>query len=131
MNLFEAAVIPSMLLGAIVGGVLCKSFGIFAAIGGVVAGLFAGGFFVMFLMAVFATLWNIARKRPRTEATEEEMATITRTAVKGIFIGIILSGITGFVIVWYDGLIFAGVLAIMTAFISVANEYLEKSGDST
>jgi hypothetical protein len=130
MNLFEAAVIPSVPLGAIIGGVLCKSFGILATVGGVFAGMIAGGFFgwlyaylVMFLMAVFCTLWNVVRKRPRLEASEEEMANITRTGIAGIFIGIIGSGVVGFMVVWYDGLIAAGVLAVVTALVSVVKEY--------
>jgi len=42
MNLFEAGILPSIPLGAIIGGVICKSFGVSATIGGIIGGGIVG-----------------------------------------------------------------------------------------
>jgi hypothetical protein len=58
MNVFEAGILPGIGLSGIIGGVVCKSYGVTAVVGGVVGemfvGVFAGwvyGFVIIFLQA--------------------------------------------------------------------------------
>ena len=126
MTLIEAGVLSGIPIGGIVGGVLCKSFGILATIGGAALGVIAGGFLgvlyvfcVMFLAAAFSVLWNATRKRPNTEPSEEEVEYIDRVARFPVFVSLIGSTFIGFKEVWYNGLIFSGILAVFVAFYSV------------
>ena len=65
MNTFEAGIISAIPAGGIIGGLLCKSFGLFATIGGVIAGMVAGGFagwvygfLVIAITAAFGGIWQ-------------------------------------------------------------------------
>ncbi|MHC4783798.1 MAG: hypothetical protein ACYTE0_12230 [Planctomycetota bacterium] len=126
MTLIEAGVLSGIPIGGIVGGLLCKSFGILATIGGAALGVIAGGFLgvlyvvcVMFLAAAFSGLWDAARKHPNTEPSEEEVAYIDRVARFPVFVSLIGSTFIGLKEVWYNGLIFSGILAVFVAFYSV------------
>lgn len=126
MNLFEAGVLPGIPIGGIVGGILCKSFGTLATVGGVITGLFIGGFvgwlyagIIIFLISFLSVLWNAVAKHPNLETTEEEYLIINRTARLAISIALIGSTIVSFKEVWYNGLILAAILAVFIAFIAV------------
>ncbi len=132
MNLFEAGILPSIPLAAIIGGVLCKSFGVLATIGGVIgggiAGFFAGwlyGFLIIILMAVLTIPWKAIRRIPGVfEISFEEQDYLTRTASLGIMVGIICSGIIGFAAGWLHGVIAVIISAVITAFVAVVGAQL-------
>ena len=126
MNLFEAGMLPGIPIGGIIGGVLCRSLGILATIGGVCVGAIAGGFLgwlyaacIIFLISIFSLIWNAIRKRPNLEATEDEYLTIKNITIVPIIIALIGSTIVGFREVWYNGIILSGILAVIISFQSV------------
>jgi len=126
MNLFEAGALPGIPIGGIIGGILCKSFGTLATLGGVFAGMIAGGFLgwlyaflILFLLAVFATLWNAACKRPKADISEEEGENLSNVTKLPIAMALISSTIVGFKETWTRGLVLAGVLAVLIALLSV------------
>ena len=127
MNLFEAGILPSIPLGAIIGGVLCKSFGVLATIGGIVgggiAGLFFGwlyGFLIILLMAAFTIPWKLIRKAPDPMGlTDKEQDYLTRSSTLGIIAGITIAGIIGLTYSWVHGLIAVFIAAVITAFVAV------------
>ncbi|MCK4850505.1 MAG: hypothetical protein KAT11_04095 [Phycisphaerae bacterium] len=134
MNLFEAAILPAVPCGAIVGGLLCKSYGVLAAIGGVlvggIAGFFVGwvyAFVTIFMMTMFTTLWRVARGRSEpSQGSSEEMKNLTRTGSAGITVGIIAAGAGGFFFGWLYGLLFAFVLLMVNAFLAVTREQFRR-----
>ena len=132
MNLFEAGVLPAVPIGAIVGGTLCKSYGVLATIGGVIAGGIAGfcggwlyGFLLILLMAVFTTFWKAARGRSEPSASgSEEYRNLSRAGALGIIVGIVAGAIVGFLVGWIHGLSLALLAAVVTAFLAVTREQL-------
>ena len=127
MNLFEAGILPSIPLGAIIGGVLCKSFGILATIGGIVGGGIAGfflgwlyGFLIILLMAAFTISWKLIRRLPDPMGmTDKEQDYFTRSSTLGIIAGITIAGIIGLTSSWGHGLIAVFIAAVVTAFVAV------------
>lgn len=123
MNGFEAGIISGIPLGGIVGGVLCKSYGIFATIGGVIAGGVLGAFsgylysllFIAFF-AVFIAVWRGIRRLPDL-TDEEQMAGIEAgqsTFIRGIFYGVVLAGVSSLILGWWSFIV-AIVIALITA----------------
>ncbi|AQQ70748.1 hypothetical protein SMSP2_01109 [Limihaloglobus sulfuriphilus] len=127
MNLFEAGIIPSIPFGAIIGWVICKPFGLLAAIagmaGGAIAGLFLGwlyGFVIILLMASFTIPWKYIRKKAEPmRISDKEHEILTKCSALGIFIGILCSGIIGLFCNWILGLVLLFISAVITSFISV------------
>ena len=71
MNTLEAGVISGIPIGGIVGGVLCKSYGLLPTVGGVIAGGIAGAFsgwlyalLIAFIFSVIAVIWRAMRGLP-------------------------------------------------------------------
>ena len=132
MNMSEAGVLPSAPLGAIIGGVLCKSFGVVATIGGVlccsIAGLIAGwlfGFLIIILMATFTIPWKAIRHIPGVfEVSLEEQDYLIQSSVLGIIAGITSAGIIGFVYSWVHGVLAVFISAVITAFVAVVRTQL-------
>lgn len=127
MNLFEAGILPSIPLGAIIGGILCKSFGVLATVGGIVgggiAGLFVGwfyGFLIILLMAAFTILWKLIQKsHDPMGITEKEQDYLTRSSTLGIIAGITIAGIIGLTFSWLHGLVAVFISVVITAFVAV------------
>jgi len=132
MNLFEAGILPSIPLGAIIGGVICKPFGILATIGGIVgggiAGLVAGwlyGFLIIILMAAFTIPWKAIRHIPGVfEVSLEEQDYLVRNSSLGIIAGITIAGIIGLTVGWLHGLVAIFISAVITAFVAVVRTQL-------
>ncbi len=136
MNAFEGGVISALPLGGIIGGLLCKSYGLLPVIGGVIAGIIAGSFggwlyglLILFMMSAFIAIWRGVRGLP--ELTEDAMGKIidgkkslVRTPTRGAFFGIIYGGLAGFTFKWWHGLLVALLIAIVTAFVAVAQTQL-------
>ena len=137
MNLHEAGIFPSVPLGAIIGGVLCKSFGVLATIGGIlmggIAGLIAGwlyGFLIILLMAVFTVPWKAVRHIPGVFVISfEEQDYLIRAASFGMIVGIISAGIIGFVVSWLYGMLAVLISAVITAFVAVVVTQLHLARD--
>ncbi len=131
MNVPEAAILSSIPIGAIVGGTLCKSFGVPATIGGVVVGGIAAGFagwcysfFYGFLQAYFTVIWLAARGTlEQTTPNSLEVEGVRRARLLGIALAVIASGVVGFV-VWYYGLLLLLVSTVVLALLTVATEQL-------
>ena len=128
MNGFEAGIISGMPLGGIVGGVLCKSYGLFATIGGVIAGGVVGAFtgylyslLFIALFAAFFAVWRGIRKLP--ELTDEENMAGAEAGqsnlIRGIFHGVVATGVSSLILGWWS-LIVAIVIALITAFVVTA-----------
>ena len=127
MNLFEAGILPSIPLGSIVGGILCKPFGILAIIGGAVGGgivgLLAGwlyGFLLIILMMIFTVPWKAIRRHPDPfEVCEEEQEYLVKSSTLGIILGITASGVLGIWVSWLHGLLVFIISTVFTAFMAV------------
>ena len=128
MNTFEAGVISAIPIGGIVGGILCKSYGLFAIIGGVIAGGITGAFvgwvyvlFIIFMTSAFMAIWRGIRQLPNfCDGTDEEgIGSMMQNSNKGTILGAISGGVVGFVFSWWHGLLVAFVIAIATAFVVV------------
>lgn len=126
MNTFEAGVISAIPVGGIVGGILCKSYGLFAIIGGVIAGMVAGGLagwvyalLVLAITAAFLGIWQGIRGLPDFDfhdvGNEELNRRMMRNSEHGTVWGVIAGFSVGFLIIWWLGLLFAFVLAILNA----------------
>jgi hypothetical protein len=138
MNLFEAGMLPAIPIGGIIGGVLCKSFGVFATIGGVLAGLVAGGivgwcyaFLIMFMVAVVSALWNAACKRPAAEVSEAESQYFSNTSKLPMVAAMIGGTVVGFKEIWYHGIIMSGSLAVLIALFVVMMGNIRCSKDNS
>jgi len=129
MNTFEAGVISAIPVGGIVGGILCKSYGLLATIGGVIVGGIAGGFtgwayvmLIIFMMSTFIAVWRGIRKLPDFDfgdgEKEEVISSTMSSSIKGTIIGIISGCVAGFLFSWWHGLLVAFVIAIVTAFVA-------------
>lgn len=139
MTIFEAAIVPSIPLGAIIGGVLCKSYGIMATIGGVFVGGIAGGFagwsygiFIIFLMSVSMTIWDgVRHQSASSELKEKRIKWLSKNCVLQIMVAIIGAGFLGFKISWLFGLLFVLVLAFVIVFIAVIGLYFHLKSSKT
>jgi hypothetical protein len=127
MNLTKAGVFPGGVIGGITGGILCKSFGTLATVGGVIGGLCIGGFvgwlyagFVIFLRSIFSGVWNAICEHPNPEAAETEYKIFNDLSRMLITFTLIASTMISFKEVWYHGLILAGIMAGGIAFVSFA-----------
>jgi hypothetical protein len=128
MNQIEAGILPSIPIGAIAGGIVCKSYGVLATIGGVLAGSMVGGCVGLFygcyiglLIAIFGVLWGALRgeRDPR-----EEVVHIAASSGKGyIVLAVLSSGILGLVTEWYLGVIVAALLGIFIAIYATARSW--------
>ena len=130
MNTFEVGVISAIPVGGIIGGLLCKSFGLFAVIGGVIAGIFAGGLagwafglFIITVSAFFMVVWTGIKKLPDQNINDKEhlkvMDSMKRNSNQGTFGSVLLGSTVGFTTNWWCGLIVAGIYAIITAIVVV------------
>ncbi len=130
MNTFEAGVISAIPVGGIVGGILCKSYGLFAVIGGVIAGIVAGGvagwvysLFILVMTATFSGIWQGIRKLPdfdfEDSGNKKLISSMNRNSEHGTIWGVISGCAVGFLFRWWQGLLVAIVMAIVTAFIVV------------
>ncbi|MBN2129887.1 MAG: hypothetical protein JW741_10340 [Sedimentisphaerales bacterium] len=131
MNLFEAGILPSVPVGAIAGGILCKSYGVLAVVGGVCVGAVAGGFagwlygyLVMFLMAASMAIWRGVRGQPEATPDESGLGRMSRGASQAIVANVLTGGLIGFAVNWYAGVLAALLLAFVTALLTVAWEQL-------
>ena len=126
MNTFEAGIISAIPVGGIVGGILCKSYGILVIIGGVIAGMIAGGFagwiyayLVLFITAAFLGIWQGIRKLPDFDFDDVSNKKLNRcmkqNSEHGTVWGVIAGSIVGFLIFWWFGLLFALFVAILNA----------------
>lgn len=127
MNLFEAGIIAGVPTGATIGGVICKSHGVLAIVGGSFAGLVSGAvvgwlyaFLVICLMSFIGVLWRAARKHSDAPPVEREMEMMTRTSTRGIIIGVLTSLVLWISFGWLYALVVALAIASVTAFIAVA-----------
>ena len=129
MNGFEAGIISGLPLGGIVGGMLCKSYGVFATIGGVIAGgvvgAFTGWLYSLLFIALFSTfivVWRGIRKLP--EQTDEEytagIEASQSTFIRGIFYGVVIAGASSLILRWWCSLIVAIAISVITAFMVTA-----------
>jgi hypothetical protein len=73
MTIIESGIIAGIPMGAIIGGVICKSYGIPGVIGGSLAGMILGAaigwlyaYLIMFQLSVVGVLWRSARKHVDT-----------------------------------------------------------------
>lgn len=132
MNQLEAGILPSIPIGAIAGGMICKSYGVLATIGGVLAGSVVGGFVGFFyacyigvLMTIFGVLWGALRGQPDPP---EELMHIAAGSGKGhIVLAVLSSGILGLVTEWYLGVTVAVLQGIFIAIYATARgRYLDK-----
>jgi hypothetical protein len=87
MNAFEVGAFSGIAGGAVIGGVLCKSHGVLAIIGGVVgggvAGLFVGvlyGFVIVLLCGLASVCWQLITGRLKPDATPKDKANGTDNA---------------------------------------------------
>jgi len=126
MNTFEAGVISAIPVGGIVGGILCKSYGVLAIIGGVIAGMVAGGLagwvyalLVLAITAAFLGIWQGIKGLPDFDfddvGNKELNRSMKRNSEHGTVWGVIAGCAVGFLIIWWLGLLFAFVLAILNA----------------
>jgi hypothetical protein len=134
MNIFEACVITSIPVGAIIGASLGKSYGIFVKIGatlaGGIVGSFAGwiyGFLIIFFMSVVGVLWTAVNKSEPLYENEKASKDATRNGAKTGIIGIIGAAILGFLTGWHYGIIFLISWAMFGAFLTVLSGYFTKS----
>jgi len=126
MNTFEAGVISAIPVGGIVGGILCKSYGVLAIIGGVIAGMVAGGvagwvyaLLVLAITAAFMGIWQGIRGLPDFDiddvGNKELNSSMKRNSEHGVVWGVIAGCAASFLIIWWLGLLVAFVLAILNA----------------
>ena len=128
MNGFGAGVISGIPVGSIAGGMLCKSYGLLATIGGVIAGgvvgAFTGWLYSLLFIALFSTfivVWRGIKKLP--ELTDEEYTVGIdagqSTLIRGVFYGIVIAGASSLILGWWS-LIVAIVITLITAFVATA-----------
>ena len=126
MNSFEAGILSGIPAGGIIGGMLCKSYGVLAIIGGVIAGMVAGGLagwvyalLVLAITATFGGIWQGIRGLPDfgfDEVGHKELdSSMKRNSEHGVVWGVIAGCAAGFLIIWWLGLLVAFVLAILNA----------------
>ena len=127
MNLSREGASYGILIGGIVGGILCKSFGTLATLGGMIAGLFVGGLLgwlyaglVIFLIPRVSAVWNTVCIRPSLETTKAEETITQNTARFSIGFALISSTMIAFREAWYHGLILAAILAVVIAIVAIA-----------
>ena len=87
MTAFEVGAFFGITGGAVAGGVLCKSHGVLAAVGGVVgggiAGLFLGllyGAIIVLLCGLASVLWQLVTGRLKADGTRKDDANDTDRA---------------------------------------------------
>jgi hypothetical protein len=125
MNTFEAGVISGIPIGGIMGGILCKSYGLLAISGGVIAGGIAGGlsgwgyaYFLLAITSTFIVIWRGIRKLPKFDFTDPEnekiIQSMMRISNRGAFAGIVLGGNAAIAVNWYFGLLVAFTVALLT-----------------
>ena len=127
MTLDKAGIISFAPLGAVIGAVICKPYGLWLVIVGILAGIIAGryigcvyGFLIMLLMAAVTIPWNFMRKFPDPKAMEDgEQESLVQISSWAMIPAAITSGIIGFSAGWLCGIIAALVLAFLIALISV------------
>ncbi len=126
MTTFEAGIISAIPVGGIVGGILCKSYGVLAIIGGVIAGMVAGGvagwvyaLLVLAITAAFMGIWQGIRGLPDFDmddvGNKELNSSMMRNSEHGVVWGVIAGCPASFLIIWWLGLLIAFVLAILNA----------------
>ena len=126
MTLFEAGVIAGMPAGATIGGVVCRSYGTGALVGGLAVGLVSGALagwlyalVIIFLISFVGVLWRAAQKRTEKIPTEADMDLMQPVANRGIILSI-LSALAMFILFgWLHGVLMALTAAGVTAFIAV------------
>jgi hypothetical protein len=132
MNLFEAGVVPGIPTGAVIGGVICKSHGVLAVVGGSLVGAISGAvagliyaYVVMFFMVIIGVFWRAVRKRPVTSPVDNDIAKMSQTAIPGIIVGVLTGTIFYIALGWLPALIIIFVVASVTAFVAVAQCQLQ------
>ena len=134
MNTFEAGVISAIPVGGIVGGIICKSYGLLAIIGGIFAGGIAGGFtgwtYALLIIGITSAFWGIwqgIRKLPDFDDGQNDKAIkcMIQSSNKGTILGVISGCVAGFLFGWWQGLLVALVIAIVTAFVAVLTLHLD------
>ena len=127
MNLFETGVISGAPTGAIIGGVICKSHGASAIVGGSLAGLISGAvcgwlYAILFicLSTTIGVLWQAARKRPNASPTDKDLDTLTTTGIRGIVLGILGGAVVWACLGWLAAVTTALVVTLATAVVAVA-----------
>ena len=127
MNVFEAGVISAAPTGAVVGGMIFKSHGIPAIVGGSFAGLMSGAlagwfyaFVFMSLVSIIGVLWRAARKSPEVPPADIALSTMTKIGARGIIIGVLAGVASGTVFGWLSAFATALVIVLITAFVAVA-----------
>ena len=126
MTIFEAGVIAGMPAGATIGGVVCRSYGTGALVGGLAVGLVSGALagwlyalVIIFLISFVGVLWRAAQKRTEKIPTEADMDLMQPVANRGIILSI-LSALGMFISFgWLHGVLMALTAAGVTAFIAV------------
>ncbi|MHC4216015.1 MAG: hypothetical protein ACYSWP_21905 [Planctomycetota bacterium] len=133
MNTFEAGVISAIPVGGIVGGIICKSYGIWAIIGGVIAGAIAGSLtgwaYALLIIGITSAFWGIwqgIRKLPDFDNGQNDQAikSMIQSSNKGTILGVISGCVAGFLFGWWQGLLVALVIAIVTALVAVITLHL-------
>jgi hypothetical protein len=126
MTITESGVIAGVPVGAIIGGVICRSHGAPGVLGGSLAGVVAGGlvgwvyaFFIIFLFSVVGVLWRTARRRPVPVPPEADMDLMTPIGVRGIFAAALLTLLCWHRFGWPQGLVAAVAIGAATAIIAV------------
>jgi hypothetical protein len=122
MTIIESGIIAGIPTGAIIGGVICKSYGILGVIGGSLAGMISGAavgwlyaFLIMFLLSVVGVLWRVARKRVDTGPAEADIELMTTIGVRGIFIAGLVASVCWFGFGWPYALTAAFAIGFATA----------------
>ncbi len=126
MNSFEAGIISAIPVGGIIGGILCKSYGMFAITVGVIAGMVSGGIvgwiYALVVLAITAALmgiWQGIRGLPDfdfDDADNEELnRSMNRNSEHGIVWGVVSGCAVGFLIIWWVGVLFALILTLLNA----------------
>lgn len=126
MTIIESGILSGIPSGAIIGGVICRAHGILGVVGGSIAGMVSGavaGFIysllIMVLLPVVAVFWRAALKRPQT-LPEADMELLSRTGIRGVFLGILAAFVCWCTFDWFYALLVAFAAAAATALIGVA-----------
>ena len=114
-------------LCAVIGGALCKPYGLFAVIAGIAIGMIAGryigwlyGMLILLLMATITIPWNFIRKLPGPQAIADgEQESLVQISSWAMILAAIASGIMGFSAGWFYGVTTALALAFIIALIAV------------
>jgi hypothetical protein len=132
MNLHEAGAIPGVAVGAIVGGIICKSHGVLAAVGGSLVGAVSGGIFgfiyacvMIILMATIGILWSAARRRSDVFLGDIAYAQMSRFAQPGVFFGVLIGGLL--IMNWRHALIAMLVMLVVISIAAVAFQQFDRT----